>query len=209
MNWGDWLSHHFCTKIFEQTKHSGMITRDSSILTQPKTDRGSYSWLCVCMENVCDANKKQKTGIQVSSQPFCVFREIHVANAHNAMTWWYLSPLLYVVVLMMEMTSGMQFTVEMLNRSSEVFTEMSEGMCGVMKRLYYFNDMATGAYVGCRLTNIRLVEWGPLTRNQKFKVEYFLFWLSLHLQTSGTLIWSYPSDFHLCWSHCRGDNSNT
>ena len=102
------------------------------------------------MENVCDANKKQKAGIHVSSQP--------LANAHNAMTWLYLSPLLYLVVLMMEMTSGMQFTVEMLNRSSEVFTDMSEGMCGVMQRLYYFNDMATGAYVGCRLTNIRLVE---------------------------------------------------
>ena len=134
------------------------------------------------MENVCDANKKQKTGIQVSSQPFCVFCDIHMPNAHNAMTWlylspltWlYLSPLLYVVVLMMEMTSGMQFTVEMLNRSSEVFTDMSEGMCGVMQMLYYFNDMATGAYVGCRLTNIRLVECGPLTRNQKFKTEFFV-----------------------------------
>ena len=117
-------------------------------------------------------NRKQKAGIQVFSQTFCVFRDIHVANAHNAMTWLYLSPLLYVVVLMMEMTSGMQFTVEMLNRSSEVFTDMSEGMCGVMQRLYYFNDMATGAYVGCCLTNIRLVECGPLTRNQKFKTEF-------------------------------------
>ena len=127
------------------------------------------------MENVCDANRKQKAGIQVSSQTFCVFCDIHVANAHNAMAWLYLSPLLYLVVLMMEMTSGMRFTVEMLNRSSEVFTDMSEGMCGVMQRLYYFNDMATGAYVGCRLTNIRLVDCGPLTRNQKFKTEFFLF----------------------------------